>query len=223
MAIPEVEVARWSDTEEVEDVRVHRFTRQEYERMAEVFDPETRVELVDGVIYDMSPHTSRHAKSLAKANQALMAAFGPGYHLRPQLPLALGTYSMPEPDLAVIAGTPDDAYEDHPTTAVLVVEVTDSSQHHDRRRKAKLYAQTGLPDYWILNLRRDAVEVLRDPENGAYRTRLVFHRGERISPLARPEVAIAVEDLLPRQGSPAAISGISDNHGPTGSSSPGKS
>ena len=198
MALPEVKVQDWTDEEE--EVTVHRWTREEYEQMAEagVFAPDKRVELVDGIIYDMSPQKNRHATGIAKGVQALMAAFSPGYHLRPQLPLVLGTYSMPEPDLAVVAGDPDD-YEDHPSEAVLIVEVTETSQYHDRKRKAKLYAETGLQESWILNLRLDGVEVFRNPKNGEYRTKRVFRRGQRISPLARPEVSIAVDDLLPRK------------------------
>lgn len=199
MAIPDMEIRSWTPAKEV---GVHRFTREEYERMD--FGPDRRVELLDGVIYDMSPHRGPHAKGIAKVNQALMAAFGPEYHVRPQLPLTLGSHSMPEPDLAVIAGHPDD-YEDHPSEAVLIVEVTDTSQHHDRKRKARIYARAGIADYWILNLRLDAVEVLRDPQGGLYRTRLVFHRGETISPLARPEGSIAVDDLLPRKGAAVGI------------------
>lgn len=198
MTIPDLEIRSRTPADEVE---AHRFTREEYEQMD--FGPDRRVELLDGVIYDMSSHRGPHAKGVAKANQALIAAFVPGYHVRPQLPLALGTYSMPEPDLAVIAGKPDD-YEDHPSEAVLIVEVADTSEYHDRKRKAKQYARAGIADYWIMNLRLDVVEVLRDPQGGLYRTRLVFHRGETISPLARPEVSIAVDDLLPRKGSPVA-------------------
>ncbi|MGH7490273.1 MAG: Uma2 family endonuclease, partial [bacterium] len=78
---------------------------------------------------------------------------------------------------------------------------TDTSQYHDRKRKAKWYARVGIADYWIMNLRLDEVEVLRDPQGGLYRTRLVFHRGETISPLAKPEISIAVDDLLPRERS----------------------
>jgi Uma2 family endonuclease len=79
-----------------------------------------------------------------------------------------------------------------------VVEVADSSQLHDRKRKAKVYAAAGIQDYWITNLRLDAVEVFRDPQEGAYRSRRIYRRGEAISPAARPEASVAVDDLLPR-------------------------
>jgi Uma2 family endonuclease len=109
------------------------------------------------------------------------------------MPLALGPPSEPEPDIAVVAGEPDDYLDHHPSTAVLVVEVADSSQFHDRKRKAAVYARAELPNYWIVNLRFDRIEVLRDPADGLYRARRIYRRGETISPLARPEAALAVE------------------------------
>jgi len=114
-----------------------------------------------------------------------------------QLPLALGPYSEPEPDVAVVEGTIDDYVEAHPSTAVLVVEVADASLQFDRTRKAALYARAGIPDYWIVNLLDGVLEVHRQPEGDAYRERLVLPSQERVRPLARPEVEIAVAELLP--------------------------
>jgi Uma2 family endonuclease len=187
-------------SEDREDVEVHRWTIQEYERMAEtgVFR-DRRVELVNGIVYNMTPQNSPHAAVLAKAAQALAAVFGAtGHHVRSQSPLELGQRSMPEPDLAVVSGAPDDYLDRHPPEAALVVEITDSSQVHDRKRKGGLYAEAGLQEYWIINLRHDVVEVCRDPAQGLYRTRRLYHRGEAIAPAARPEASIAVDDLLPR-------------------------
>jgi Uma2 family endonuclease len=113
------------------------------------------------------------------------------------MPLDVGAESMPEPDLAVVPGTPRDYYASHPTGAALVLEVTDTSQSHDRKRKPRLYAEAGIQDYWIVNLTRDVLEVYRNPVGAAYRTRLVLRRGERIAPLARSDAPIAVADLLP--------------------------
>ena len=179
-------------------VEAHRWTREKYETAAAAgaFDGE-RVELVDGVIYDRPRQSPRHATGVSKAHIALEAVFRDGYDVRSQGPLALGAESMPEPDVAVVVGEPDDYRKAHPTTALLVVEVSAASELHDRNRKAALYARAGIPEYWMVNLVRDCVEVHRDPVDGAYRTRQVLGRGERIAPLARPEAAVAVEELLP--------------------------
>jgi Uma2 family endonuclease len=184
----------------VDAVTVHTWTREDYERMAELgFFQDRRVELVDGVVYEfMSPQESPHATGVRKTSKALEAVFSLGYDVRAQLPLAVGPKSMPEPDLAVVVGEPDDYFHAHPSTAILIVEVADSSQYHDRKRKAKVYAAAGIADYWIVNLRLDAVEVLRDPREGVYRTRRTYHRGEAVSPVACPEASVAVDDLLPR-------------------------
>lgn len=178
----------------------HRWTREDYERRAAagVFG-DRRVELVDGVVYDMTPQNGPHITAVSKALQALWAAFPPaaGFYIRPQGPLPLGAASMPEPDLAVIAGRPDDHRKLHPVAAVLVLEVSDTSELHDRNRKALLYAQAGIADYWIANLVRDHLEVFRDPQDGVYRSHRILRRGERIAPLANPGAVIAVDDLLP--------------------------
>lgn len=183
------------------DVEVHRWTRKEYEKAAYAGAfGDRRVELVDGVVYDMTAQHSPHAAGVQKARRALEAAFPASrYDIRAQMPLALSRFSMPEPDLAVVLGEPDDYVKSHPKTALLVLEVADSSQYHDRVRKVEIYARAGLQDYWISNLAQDIVEVYRDPVRGDYRTRLTLRRGERIAPLACSDVSIAVDDLLPKR------------------------
>jgi Uma2 family endonuclease len=176
-----------------------RWTREEYERLVEegFFQPGERLELVDGYIYEMTPQSSRHAVGVRLARRALDRAFPGGFDILVQMPLALGADSEPEPDLAVVPGDPRDHLASHPTSAVLVVEVSDTSLHHDRERKAGLYARAGVPDYWILMMASRQLEVLRDPKDGVYRSRTILRAGDTISPLARPDVSIAVSDLLP--------------------------
>jgi Uma2 family endonuclease len=197
MALPDLRPENDSDLDEVE---AHAWTRKEYEQAAEagVFG-DRRVELIDGTVFDiMAPQKSSHATGVHKGLRALSAAFPAGWTIRCQSPLALGVRSMPEPDLAVVAGEPDDYADHHPAAAALIVEVADSSQLHDRKRKARIYAAAGIPDYWIMNLRRDVIEVFRDPAKNVYRWRKNFRRGDVISPVVLPEVSVAVDDLLPR-------------------------
>ncbi|WP_041806690.1 Uma2 family endonuclease [Rhodothermus marinus] len=185
----------------MEAVQTYRWTREAFEKLAEVglIEPDARLELVDGeILQKMSPQSSRHAAAIRRIEETLRSVFPlDRYDVRVQLPLALGPYSEPEPDVAVVEGTLDDYVEAHPSTAVLVVEVADASLQFDRTRKAALYARAGIPDYWIVNLLDGVLEVHRQPEGDTYRERLVLPSQERVRPLARPEVEIAVAELLP--------------------------
>ena len=175
-----------------------RTTREEYVRMAEtgVFEGR-RVELIDGVVYERSPQQSPHASAIRRSLRALHGVLPPAeYDIDVQLPLDLGSHDMPEPDLAVVPREATDYYASHPAGAVLVVEVSDTTLRHDRK-KGRTYARAGIQDYWIVNVARDILEVYRDPAGDAYRRQQILHRGEQIAPLGRPEALVAVEDLLP--------------------------
>ena len=114
-----------------------------------------------------------------------------------QLPLAADDYSEPEPDVAVVTGAIRDYRDAHPTSAVLIVEVSDDSLHQDRTVKQRLYARCGVPEYWILALPDTRLEVYRDPGEGGYRSVGVHGPGDSVAPRGRPEAEIVVDDLLP--------------------------
>jgi Uma2 family endonuclease len=188
------------------NVQLRRWSRQEYDRMIEagVLTPDDHVELIDGEIVTATPQKSRHATAVSLAATALRRAFGEHVDVRTQLPLALDAASEPEPDVAVVAGSPRDYRDAHPSTALLVVEVSDTSLLFDRTTKANIYARAGIPDYWLLNLVDEVVEVHRNPQRSAddpaawrYAGVERYGRQDRVAPLARPDRFIAVEDLLP--------------------------
>ncbi|HYN22531.1 MAG TPA: Uma2 family endonuclease [Thermoanaerobaculia bacterium] len=177
---------------------IHHWTGDEYDQMVEAgLFGDRGVELVDGVVYDMTPQSRRHAAALRKARRVLESICPDGCEVEVQMPMSLDPDSTPEPDLAIVPRDPGDYAGGHPTTALLVVEVADSSLRHDRNQKARAYARAGIQDFWILNLLDNLLEVYRDPAEGAYRNRQILRRGERIGALARPDLGIAVENLLP--------------------------
>ena len=179
--------------------RTRLWDRDEYERMIEtgILGPEDRVELLEGEIVEMSPERSRHATAVDLALACLRAAFGPGFTIRVQHPLSLGDRSEPEPDLAVVEGGPRDYTDRHPSGAALVVEVADTSLEHDRVRKARIYARAGIPEYWIVNLAEERLEIHRDPGPEGYRSRTISGRPDSVAALAASLASIAVSDLLP--------------------------
>ncbi|WP_200253612.1 Uma2 family endonuclease [Thiococcus pfennigii] len=161
------------------------------------FGSDVRLELLDGYIIDMSLQKSLHACAADLTEAALRECVSDGAYIRSQKPLALDDTSEPEPDIAVVPGSPRDYAERHPSDALLIVEVADSSLDFDRNRKARAYARNAIADYWIVNLRDLVVEVRRAPIGDAYQDVQMLRAGERIAPLAAPRCAIAIADLLP--------------------------
>lgn len=177
----------------------HRWSRAEYERMAEagVFEPEARLELIDGEILTLPPQSTRHFTAIQLAEAALGEAFGAGYHVRPQGPLAIDGRSEPEPDIAVVTGSPRDYAAAHPRTAVLILEIADSSLGFDRVAKKRLYARNGIPEYWILDLTQERLEVHREPRDNDFSLTEAYGKAGAVTPLAAPSAVIGIADLLP--------------------------
>jgi Uncharacterized protein conserved in cyanobacteria, COG4636 len=181
-------------------------TRAEFEALmeAEVFPREERLELLAGELTRREPVSPRAAAATCLAYEAIARLTGEGYEVRPQLPLALSDYDEPFPDLAVVSGSLRDYLSQHPTSALLVVEVSEASLKTDREVKGSLYASAGIPEYWILNLRERVLEVYREPAadaravyGAAYRWQQTLSASEQVSPLFAPDAMLAVEHLLP--------------------------
>jgi Uma2 family endonuclease len=177
----------------------YRLSRVEYDRAVEAgaFRPNAKLELIDGNLQAMTPEGSGHALGIDLVADCLRAVFGAGFYIRLQHPLATGDYSEPEPDIAVVRGPMRDYRDAHPTSAVLVVEVSHQSLRHDRTVKQRLYARCGIPEYWILALPEQCLEIYRDPAADGYRSVSIHRAGEAVAPLSRPDAAIAVDSLLP--------------------------
>ena len=188
------------------DIQIRPLKRVEYELLVEkgFFEPGERVELIDGLLMIAEPQSSYHFTAIRLIELALTRAFGDGWDVRTQGPIALDDTSEPEPDVAVVRGGPRDFAAAHPAEPVLVVEVSLTSFVIDRKYKSSLYARAGRPEYWILNLVDRELEVRRDPAPSAaapygwdYGTLEVLREGDHVSPLAAPGAVIAVADLLP--------------------------
>jgi len=185
-------------------VRQRRWSKAEYYRLGELgFFPGERVELIEGRIMVQSPQNAPHWSATERVRARLEQAFGAGFLVRMQGPIDLGQTTEPEPDIAVVTGSLANYTQAHPTTVVLIVEVSDTTLSYDRRRKGSLYARAGIADYWIVNLVDRRLEVYRAPVADAnrpyghrYSSRTDLTPPAAISPLALPQAVIAVADLL---------------------------
>lgn len=166
-----------------------------YHRMIDggVFSVGERVELVEGVIVAMSPHSSDHAR-VVSALQKVFRALGDEWAVRCQLPLTLAR-SEPEPDLVVCPQPLEDAARRHPSTASLVVEVARSSLELDRA-KAAVYAEAGVLEYWIVDVAAQRIEVFREPDGARYRTAVIAEAGAALAPVAVPQLTVELGRLF---------------------------
>jgi Uma2 family endonuclease len=171
--------------------------RREYDRLVDLgyFDNE-RLELLEGMLILASPPSERHATSVTQLNSVLTPALMRKAEVRVRAPFAASDESEPEPDIAVVPF--GDYIDDHPTRALLIVEVADSSLDKDHA-KAKLYAVSGVPEYWIVNLNRNVIEVHRSPGATGYSEVSFVGRGQKLQITAFPEIELTADEVLPHR------------------------
>ena len=179
---------------------VHPFSRGDYERLVELgLFQDTQVELLRGVVVTMSPQGSWHAVVSARIHEALLRALAGRVFVMSHSPLALSDDSEPEPDVAVY---PPNVSPNHlPSQALIVVEVSDTSLSKDRGVKRDLYAEAGVPEYWVVRREPDAVEVYTEPRDGAYARCTVHGPGDSICPTGFGDVRLQVQAFFGSPGS----------------------
>ncbi len=178
------------------------FTVEEFYKLSEVgiIKADERVELIEGDIIEMAAIGTRHAGCV---NLLVDIFTEPPIKksalLLVQNPILLDNYSQPQPDIAVVKRDSIFCGTKHPQPQdiFLVIEVADTTLKDDRR-KALIYGLAGIYEYWIVNLDAQLIEVYRHPTVDGYRDRLSFKSAETISPLAFPDLVIAVDDILPK-------------------------
>jgi Uma2 family endonuclease len=188
------------------EIKTRRWKRVAYERLIEsgFFQPGDPIELVGGQLIVAEPQGSNHFSAIQAVEEAMRTAFGQGWQVRGQGPIALDDESEPEPDVAVVPGSFRDYVGGHPSRPALVIEVSESSLALDREYKGSLYARAGLADYWIVNLVDRVLEVYRGPVpdpaaafGWRYRSVVMLAPEASVSPLAVSGARIRVADLLP--------------------------
>lgn len=181
--------------------RPWKWTREQYYKLGELgFFDGKRVELIRGEIIEMSPPGWPHTVATRKTADLLRAIFAGLGWVNEQSPLPTED-SDPEPDVAAYPGKLED-YTDHPTSALLVVEVSDATLDRDMTTKVELYAEAGHPEYWVVDLVNLRLHVFRDPRaipagGHTYHYRKSFGPADTVAPLAVPTASVKIADLLP--------------------------
>ena len=164
---------------------------------ADILGEDDPVELIHGQIVEMSPENTPHRAAIIKINRVLVEALDADqYAVQPQSTLPLDEHNVPEPDLAVLRGTPDELMAEELPVA-LVVEVADTSLELDRSVKQGLYAQAGIPVYWIANLEARELEVYSDPADERYRERRTLNESDAVASSVESAGSLTVSELFP--------------------------
>ena len=180
---------------------VRLWTIQEYHHIVEagIFHPEERVELIAGQIIRMSAKGTAHTAAVRRTARVLRHLLENQAEVYTQDPIQLDDSSEPEPDIAVVRIDSLDYADHHPTPleVYLIIEVADSSLRYDCEPKAKAYAQSGIADYWVLDVNERKLHVFREPTQEGYQSEVILSEEASLSPLQFPTLVIALQDMLP--------------------------
>ncbi len=176
------------------------FSVDDYYRMLEagILTEDDRVELIEGEVIRMSPIGKFHASCVNRLNAMLGRLVGRSAIVSVQNPVRLNDFSEPQPDIALLKPRDDFYSSAHPTAddVLLIIEVADTTAQYDRMVKIPLYALSGIPEVWLVDLGRDLIEVYARPSGGRYQEFREAKRGETLTLSSLPKLHIGVEHIL---------------------------
>ena len=177
----------------------YRFTVEEYHRMGQtgILGPEARVELIDGDIVSMSPIGVRHANVVTNLTELFVMQAAGRFRVSPQNPLGIGQRSEFQPDLVLVKGGEPLGHHPSPADVVLVVEVSDTTLRCDLNVKLPRYARARVPEVWIVDVGRDAIERFTGPkDDGAFERHDRFGRDDEIQLATLPDLRVRVREAI---------------------------
>jgi len=172
----------------------------EFHRMSEagLLPGDSRLELIEGEIITAGPIGSAHSGTVNRTSAFLNRRLGDAVIVSVKNPIRLNDFSEPQPDLALLRARKDFYSGSHPTPGdvLVIIEVIDSSEAYDRDVKLPLYARAGIPEVWLMVLRKEVIEVHSQPRNGKYQKVQLLKPGKVLTSPTIPELPCKVEELL---------------------------
>lgn len=173
-------------------------TVEEYHKMGEIgILKEKGLELINGEIIEMSPKGSKHSKIVKKLNKLLAQILGDEVIISIQDPIIAGNFSEPEPDVAILKYRDDFYGEEHPhgEDVLLVIEIGDTSIAYDRKVKLPIYAESGVPECWLIDLNKKEIYTYWQPLGNAYKFSELVREGEMVQ-AQYFELSIPIQEIL---------------------------
>ncbi|MEL6720621.1 MAG: Uma2 family endonuclease [Bacteroidota bacterium] len=176
------------------------FTVEEYHAMGEagILHEDDPIELINGEIIEMSPIGTLHFSCVNRLNRLLNKIVDEDAIVSPQNPVRLNNMTEPEPDITVLKNREDEYKEALPTgeDVLLLIEVADSTLRYDQKIKLPLYAASGVPEVWIVNLNKDKIFVYTDPQDGEYQSKQTFEGEAMITASVISQIQLSPEQIL---------------------------
>ncbi|PKM10722.1 MAG: Uma2 family endonuclease [Gammaproteobacteria bacterium HGW-Gammaproteobacteria-3] len=181
-------------------VRKHLTDINEWQKLGEanIFPPDSRLELIEGEILDMAPIGSNHSGHLNRINKLFSKIIPDDVISSIQNPLPLGDLSEPEPDFMLLKPNDDFYSSRHPNAGdvLLLIEVADSSLLFDQNQKLRLYARYNIPEYWLMNLNDSSLEVYRQPHGDCYGEKTTLRAGDSVTLSQLNYITLNIADIL---------------------------
>lgn len=181
-------------------VRKHLTDIHEWRKLGEanIFPPDSRIELIEGEIIEMAPIGSHHSSHLKRINKLFSSLVKDDAIVSVQDPLQLNDFSEPEPDFMLLRPVPDFYYQKQATAqdVLLLIEVAESSLVYDQTQKLRLYAMHNIPEYWLLNLNENSLEVYRKPHGEVYAEKTTLYAADNVTLSQLPGININVGDII---------------------------
>ena len=190
-----------AEIEKVSRVVPKRFRVEDFRRMTEagILPEESGWEIIDGYLIDKMSIGSKHASTVKKLNRKLTKLFDENEAVASvQDPIHIDDFNEPEPDIALLKPREDFYEESHPIAqdVLLLIEVSDSTVEYDREVKKVLYAEAGIEEFWLVNLKENTIECYSSPKNGTYRLARILEKGEMVESKTVENLRLLVEEIL---------------------------
>jgi Uma2 family endonuclease len=179
-------------------VATYKWTIDRYHQAIEagVFDDQP-VELLKGELVVMPPEGEPHTYFSDRLSKVLQRLLGDRAQVRDARPIILPNHSEPEPDIAIVHPL-DTVYLEHhpyPENIFWLIEYSKTTLNKDLTTKKEIYAEAGIPEYWVVNLKDLQLIVFRDLTPNGYQTELTLTEGA-IAPIAFPDIQIEVKRMF---------------------------
>jgi Uma2 family endonuclease len=173
-------------------VTLRKVTVPEYQAMFErgILKENERLELLGGEIRVMQPTGKRHMGMTNRFSHMMNNLLVGKAIVSTQNAISLTLEDAPQPDVAILRYRDDFYFDKEATTedALLIIEIADTTLEYDRTEKLTKYAEAGIREVWIVNLKDNVIEVYREPGGNVYLLRLIVKQGQELAPLAFPEL-----------------------------------